>query len=239
MRRADRLFQIIQIFRRHRRPLTAGEIAAELETSVRTVYRDIADLMAQRVPIRGEAGVGYVMEGGYDMPPLMLTQDEVEAAVLGAQWVASRGDPTLSRAARDLVSKINATVPARLRSYIEDPVTRARPDFRGPQDRIDLTAVRKAIREGRKITISYSDEQGRGSRRTIWPITLGFLETARILVGWCELRQGFRHFRTDRIGAAVFEEEPIPERPPVLRKRWLAEMDERRRAAEAQARSGA
>ena len=98
MRRADRLFQIIQILRRHRGAVTADVIAAELETSRRTVYRDIADLVAQRVPIRGEAGIGYVLENGFDLPPLMLTQDEVEAAVLGAQWVASRGDPELSRA---------------------------------------------------------------------------------------------------------------------------------------------
>ncbi|WP_199902552.1 YafY family protein [Azospirillum sp. B4] len=93
MRRADRLFQIIQILRRTRRPLTADAIAAELETSRRTVYRDIADLMAQRVPIRGEAGIGYVLDEGYDLPPLMLTPDEIEAAVLGAQWVSTQGDP--------------------------------------------------------------------------------------------------------------------------------------------------
>src|SRR5579862_6383815 len=118
MRRADRLFQIIQILRRGRGPHTAGRIAAELETSKRTVYRDIADLIGQRVPIRGEAGVGYVLEGGFDMPPLMLTADEIEAAVLGAQWVARRGDPSLARAAQDLIAKIAASVPERLLPYI-------------------------------------------------------------------------------------------------------------------------
>src|SRR5271155_184206 len=121
MRRADRLFQIIQILRRTPRPITADAIAAELETSKRTVYRDIADLMAQRVPIRGEAGVGYVLDGGYDLPPLMLTPDEIEAAVLGAQWVAGRGDPVLARAANDLIAKIAAVVPERLRSFIAVP----------------------------------------------------------------------------------------------------------------------
>ena len=115
MRRADRLFQIIQVLRRTRRPVTADAMAAELETSKRTIYRDIADLMAQRVPIRGEAGVGYVLDGGYDLPPLMLTPDEIEAAVLGAQWVAGRGDPALARAAQDLIAKIGAAVPERLR----------------------------------------------------------------------------------------------------------------------------
>jgi biotin operon repressor len=99
MRRADRLFQIIQVLRRTRKPLTADAIAAELETSKRTIYRDIATLIGQRVPIRGEAGMGYILEKGFDLPPLMLTPDEIEAAVLGAQWVASNADPVLARAA--------------------------------------------------------------------------------------------------------------------------------------------
>src|ERR1044071_7984054 len=106
MRRAERLFQIIQIMRRSSRPVTADGIAAELETSKRSVYRDIAALIGQRVPIRGEAGIGYVLEGGFDLPPLMLTADEIEAAVLGAQWVAGRADPALARAAQDLIAKI-------------------------------------------------------------------------------------------------------------------------------------
>src|SRR5882762_8663849 len=106
MRRADRLFQIIQVLRRNRRPVTAEAMAAELETSKRTIYRDIADLMAQRVPVRGEAGIGYVLDGGFDLPPLMLTPDEIEAAVLGAQWVAGHADPVLAIAAEDLMAKI-------------------------------------------------------------------------------------------------------------------------------------
>src|SRR3989344_9078281 len=121
MRRADRLFQIIQVLRRSSRPVTAEAIAAELETSKRSIYRDIATLIGRRVPIRGEAGVGYVLDGGFDMPPLMLTSDEVEAAVLGAQWVAGRGDPALARAARDLIAKIAATVPERLRAGPLEP----------------------------------------------------------------------------------------------------------------------
>jgi predicted DNA-binding transcriptional regulator YafY len=110
MRRADRLFQIIQILRRSRGPVTAAALAVELETSKRSVYRDIASLIGQRVPVRGEAGLGYVLEGGFDLPPLMLTSDEVEAAVLGAHWVAGHGDPLLARAAHDLIAKIAATV---------------------------------------------------------------------------------------------------------------------------------
>src|SRR5216683_421788 len=117
MRRADRLFQIIQVLRRTRKPLTADAIAAELETSKRTIYRDIATLMAQRVPIRGEAGMGYILEKGFDLPPLMLTPDEIEAAVLGAQWVIGHADPVLARAAEDLMAKIADTVPELLRDF--------------------------------------------------------------------------------------------------------------------------
>src|SRR3984885_12219453 len=138
MRRADRLFQIIQILRRHRGPVTAEVIAQELETSKRTVYRDIADLAAQRVPIRGEAGVGYVLENGFDLPPLMLTPDEIEAAVLGAQWVASHADEALSRAAADLIAKIAETVPERLRPFVLEPTSHARPSWRKEPDRIDM-----------------------------------------------------------------------------------------------------
>ncbi len=124
MRKADRLFEIIQILRRSKKPVTADAMAEELETSKRSVYRDITALMAQRVPIRGEAGIGYVLERGLDMPPLMLTTDEIEAAVLGAQWVMNRGDPQLAKAARDLMAKIEASVPERLRPYIEEPAAR-------------------------------------------------------------------------------------------------------------------
>ena len=127
MRRADRLFQIIQVLRRSRRPVTAEAMATELETSKRTIYRDVADLMAQRAPIRGEAGVGYVLDDGFDMPPLMLTPDEVEAAVLGAQLVARQGDAVLARAAEDLVAKIRTVVPESLRPLVLEPSSRVAP----------------------------------------------------------------------------------------------------------------
>src|SRR5262252_2358788 len=148
MRRADRLFEIIQILRRTRRPLTAASIAAELETSKRTVYRDIAALIGQRVPIRGEAGMGYVLEGGFDLPPLMLTSDEVEAAVLGAQWVEGHGDPMLARAARDLIAKIAATVPETLRPLVMDAGSRTSPGWNIPPDSIDVARARAWIRSG-------------------------------------------------------------------------------------------
>jgi predicted DNA-binding transcriptional regulator YafY len=220
MRRADRLFQIIQALRRSTQPVTASQLAAELEVSQRSVYRDVADLIGQKVPIRGEAGIGYVLDRDFDMPPLMLTPDELEAAVLGAQWVADRGDAVLAGAARDLISKIAAVVPERLRPFITEPSIGAPPSQAAAVDRLDLVLTRSWIRSGRKIRIRYRDEQSRETERTIWPTIIGYAETVRLLAAWCELRQDFRHFRTDRIVAAEFLEEPYGCRPRELRARW-------------------
>jgi predicted DNA-binding transcriptional regulator YafY len=225
VRKADRLFQIIQILRRARQPITADAIAQELETSKRSVYRDIATLMGQRVPIRGEAGMGYVLEAGFDLPPLMLTPDEIEAAVLGAQWVTARGDPALARAAQDLIAKIAAAVPERLRPIVLDPAARTRTDALPiPPDAIDMVELRRAIHGARKIALGYRDEKGADTQRKVWPIAVGYLDTVRMLVGWCEMRKDFRHFRTDRITAAEFLEERYPERPSALRARWRAQL---------------
>jgi predicted DNA-binding transcriptional regulator YafY len=220
MRRADRLFQIIQVLRRTRKPLTADAIAAELETSKRTIYRDIATLIGQRIPIRGEAGMGYVLEKGFDLPPLMLTPDEIEAAVLGAQWVAGHADATLARAAEDLIAKIADTVPERLRPFVLEPASRARPAWRRDPERIDMARTRAQIHAGRKITLLYRDEHGRESQRTIWPIAVGYLEAVRLLSAWCELREDFRSFRTDRVVEAAYLDEKYPERREVLRSKW-------------------
>ena len=225
MRRADRLFQIIQVLRRARAPLTADAIAAELETSKRTIYRDIATLIGQHVPIRGEAGMGYVLERGFDMPPLMLTPDEIEAAVLGAQWVAGHADSVLGKAAQDLIAKIAATVPDRLRPFVQEPASRARPDLRVEPDRIDMTKVRAQIHAGRKIALRYRDEHGRDSERVIWPITVGYLDTVRLIAAWCELRKDFRSFRTDRVVDASYLDEKYAERRDVLRARWRQSLD--------------
>src|SRR6516162_10808829 len=174
MRRADRLFRIIRSLRSTPRTITADALTAELETSKRTVYRDIADLIGQRVPIRGEAGVGYVLEAGLDLPPLMLTQDEIEAAVLGAQWVTRHSDPVLARAAEDLIAKIGAVVPERLRPYLFEPAIETPPAWNLAADGLDMARVRAQIHAGRKITLRYRDEQGRESDRVVWPVTVGY-----------------------------------------------------------------
>jgi predicted DNA-binding transcriptional regulator YafY len=196
MRRADRLFQIIQ------------------------VYRDVADLMSQLVPIEGEAGLGYVLASDYDMPPLMLTPDEIEAVMLGAQWVAGRADKVLSNAARDVMAKIAAVVPERLRPFIVEPSVGVKPTFTEPKESIDPSSLRSAIRNGRKLRLRYRSEAGQETERTVWPVILGYAETTRMLVAWCELRQGFRHFRTDRMVAVETLDENIGLRHGELRRRW-------------------
>ena len=230
MRRADRLFQIIQVLRRTGQPLTADAIAAELETSKRTIYRDIATLIGQRVPIRGEAGLGYVLDRAFDMPPLMLTPDEIEAAVLGARWVAGRGDPALARAASDLVAKIGAVIPSHLRPFLLDAALTT-PEPHGARlkvDSFDVGRVRVAIRAQTKITLTYRDETEQETRRTVWPVAIAYYENVRLLAAWCELRQDFRHFRTDRVTEAQFMEDRYPARRDILRSQWRKAMETER-----------
>jgi predicted DNA-binding transcriptional regulator YafY len=152
----------------------------------------------------------------------MLTSDEVEAAVLGAQWVAGHGDVGLARAARDLIAKIAATVPDNLRPLILDPAARTPPAWNSPPDGIDVAQARAWMRAGRKIALSYRDSENRETERVVWPIVVGYLDAARTLVGWCELRKDFRNFRTDRISRAIFLEERFPVRPAILRAKWRA-----------------
>jgi predicted DNA-binding transcriptional regulator YafY len=220
MRRADRLFQIIQILRRSTRPVTAAALAQELEVSKRTVYRDMADLIGQRVPIDGEAGLGYLLEPGYDMPPLMLTPDEIEAVVLGAQLVAKLPDPVLANSARDVVAKIASAVPDRLRPFIAEPSVAAKPAGSASETSIDARPFRSAIRQGVKLRLRYRAETGEETERIVWPVILGYAEAHCLLVAWCELRQAFRHFRLDRILEAKNLDEAFGMRRSDLRRRW-------------------
>nr|WP_232283461.1 YafY family protein [Sphingomonas sp. PAMC 26617] len=222
LRRAERLFQIIQLLRRSTRPITAAAVAAELEVSTRTVYRDIADLLAQRVPITGTAGFGYLLAAEYDMPPLMLTQVELEAIVLGAQWVAARGDPLLSPAASDVLAKVATAVPEHLRPFIAAPTTGVPPRIDPIEDAVDAATLRDAIRARSKLRLLYRADDGERTERTVWPILLGYSETHRILIAWCEWRQEFRHFRTDRMMTAAALDQAIPEPKRHLHRRWEA-----------------
>lgn len=223
MRRAERLFEIIQVLRRAKEPMTAQAIADALEVGRRTLYRDIAALIARRVPIRGEAGVGYVLERGFDMPPLMLTPSEIEAVVLGSQWVVANADAQLSAAAVDVLAKVAAIVPARLRGLVDDPVV-GTPPARGRRrsNGVDVAALRDWARREQKLIIRYADENRAVSERTVWPVLIGYVTSTRVLIAWCELRRDFRVFRIDRLLAVRFLDERYPEQRVSLRRRWLS-----------------
>ena len=222
MRRTERLFQIIQILRSARSPITGRQLADELEISLRTLYRDMAELSAQSVPITGEAGMGYVLDEGYDMPPLMLTADELEAAALGAAMVAAQADPSLARAARDLVGKLSEAIPSELRPVVLDASTRSFSTRREGDQSFDGTLVRQAIRKRFKLRLGYRDSAGVATDRVVWPLLIAYLNSVRYIVAWCETRDNYRHFKMDRVQSVDVLEEKYPGRRDALIKGWEA-----------------
>jgi predicted DNA-binding transcriptional regulator YafY len=222
MTRAQRLLALLQALRRRRTPVSGDTLAQELNISLRTLYRDIATLREQGARIEGEPGIGYVLKPGFLLPPLMFTNEEIEALVLGGRWVEEHGDERLAGAAREAVEKIAAVLPEGLRRTIDGTgllVARAREA--GPANP-HMAAIRAALREECKLIIDYRDEAGQTSRRTVWPVALGFFERIRMLAAWCELRQGFRHFRLDRIAALEQTQERYPRHRRALLQEWRA-----------------
>ena len=210
MRRADRLFQILQLLR-GRRVVTAAELAQELEVSPRTVYRDVRDLIGSGVPIEGEAGVGYALPRGFDLPPLMFDEDEIEALVLGARMVEAWGDPQLARHARTLLSKVETVLPERLKPRLEQ-VALFSPAGVDGVEAAKLEPLRRGVNEKRKVRFDYVDGVGRATSRTVRPVCMTFWGTTWLATAWCELRQAFRSFRPDRMTRvelleATFEDE--------------------------------
>ncbi|MCX5513610.1 transcriptional regulator [Kaistia algarum] len=219
MSRSERLLTLLQALRRHRRPVSGRALAEELDVSLRTLYRDVATLQAQGADIQGEAGIGYVLKPGFMLPPLMFSEEEIEAFVLGMRFVASHGDPALRHAAEGVLAKVATVLPADLKAGL-DGSTLLASGMKQAGERIDLALVRKAIRSEHKAIIAYADGAGQASERTIWPFAIGFFEKVRVLVAWCELRQDFRHFRTDRIESIAILDERYPSRRAGLLKTW-------------------
>lgn len=222
MRRADRLFQIVQQLR-GRRLTTARHLADKLGVSERTIYRDIRDLTLSGVPIEGEAGVGYVLRRGFDIPPLMFDRDEIEALVVGARMVQAWGGVKLAEAAREALVKIETALPADLKREINRSRLFALDVRSGPALQAALDQVRQGINERHKIVCSYRREDGQASRRVLQPLGLYFWGSVWTLAAWCELRQDFRSFRVDRMSEIrvldeVFEEEPGRTLEDFLRK---------------------
>ncbi len=227
MRRADRLFRIVQRLRR-RGATTAAQLATLLEVSERTVYRDVRDLILSGVPIRGEAGVGYALPRDFDLPPLMFDAEEIEALVLGSRIVQSWGDPELARAAESILSKVEAVLPERLRDRVAETKLFA-VNFRGPAGGDVLRDLRAAIRTHRKVSLGYLDDQGAETKRTIRPLGLFYWRASWSLGAWCELRTGFRNFRLDRMrDVKVLETTFVPEPGRSLEDFFAAKRAEKR-----------
>ena len=227
MRRADRLFQLVQLVR-GRRLSTADFIAQRLDVSARTVYRDIADLQAQGVPIEGEAGVGYRMRAGFDLPPLMFTQTEAQALVAAVRLARPRLDLALAAQAEAALSKILAVLPAAARAAAESLAVYAPPVGPDEQTRGRLETLRVAAETRHKLRIDYLDLKEASSQRTVRPLACLFWGEVWTLAAWCETRAGFRSFRVDRITALEllperFRDEPGRTLADLLRRSGVAD----------------
>jgi predicted DNA-binding transcriptional regulator YafY len=228
MSKSNRLFDLLQVLRRHRGPVPGADLAVETGVSLRTIYRDIATLQAMGADIEGEPGFGYILKPGFLLPPLMFSPEELQALTLGAQWVSRQTDDGLALAAQNAIGKIGSVLPSELGQLLTDNafhVSRAKP----PSPAVDLQLLRRAMREQFKLEMTYRDPSGAQSHRIVWPIMLGFFEDRRIIAGWCELRQDFRTFRTDRIESVTPLEERYPGRRRDLAKRWRDQADEQRK----------
>ncbi|TWT57676.1 HTH domain protein [Thalassoglobus neptunius] len=211
MRRADRLFRIVEYLKTRREAVTGEEIAQEMEIGIRTIYRDIADLKSSGVPIIGEAGVGYLLSKDYLVKPLMFDVDELDALTLGAQMVESWGDAAIARSARRAMEKITAVLPPSLAEDANRSAAYACSSRSKLPIAIDFAALRRAVRTKHWIEIHYTDESGKESQRRIRPLCLVFIAPVWLLAAWCESRQDFREFRVDRITNLQITDERFPD----------------------------
>src|SRR5206468_2938921 len=188
MSRAERLVEFMQVLRPHWHPVSGSALAAQLGISIRTLYRDIESLQASGAAIDGAPGLGYVLRPGFLLPPLMFSEEEIEALVLGSRWVADRGDERLAAAAREALAKIGAVLPDRLGAALDGSGLLVGSGNPTELPDGELAAIRQAIRGERMLEISYRDRHARETRRRIWPFALGFFDRVQVLAAWCELR---------------------------------------------------
>ena len=222
MRRADRLFDIIQALRTARHPVTAAALAEQLEVTTRTIYRDIAALQGSRVPIEGAPGLGYVLRRGYDLPPLMFTGEEADAIAIGVRLLRRLRDAKLQQAAESVLAKLAVVVPKPLQPHLVAAPIYVSDGDTPPVTGVDPAVLRGAIHEARKMTIAYIDEQGCHTHRTIRPVAMAYYVDVTLLGAWCELRNDFRNFRVDRIADARLLDERFLTESGKLLAEWLA-----------------
>lgn len=212
MRRADRLFRLVEVLRR-RRFATAAELAEELEVARRTIYRDVADLAASGVPIRGEAGVGFQLEPGFDLPPVMLTPEEAESLAFAGRMLAVWADDSLARPALTALSKLSAVLPAKAARAAEREILVAPRGVRREKPAVPLLTLKRAIEDRRVVDLTYVDLKGRESERLARPLALSFFGPVWLLLGWCEAQSDFRNFRLDRIAHLAVTQQTFREEP--------------------------
>ncbi len=219
MNRTERLLTLLQALRGRKKPVSGQNLADELNISIRTLYRDIVTLQLQGADIEGEPGVGYILRPGYFLPPLMFSQTEMEALMLGILWVSTFADRPLAKAASDALSKIKEVLPSNIRNGMGVVPLRVGPPSSNLENE-DLTTLRDAIRHEQKIEITYLSKSGRQSQSIIWPFAIGYFTDGRILVGWCEKQQDYRHFRTDGIISLTVLNERYTRRRESLFREW-------------------
>ena len=222
MRRADRLFDIIQALRTAPHPVTAAALAEQLEVTVRTIYRDIAALQGSRVPIEGAPGLGYVLRRGYDLPPLMFTSAEADAIAIGVRLLRRLRDAKLQQAAESVLAKLAVVVPEPLQPHLVSAPIYVSDGDAPPVTGVDPAVLRDAIHQARKVAIAYVDEHGQPTHRTIRPIAMAYYVDVTLLGAWCELRNDLRNFRVDRISNAQLLDERFTAESANLLARWLA-----------------
>ncbi|WP_413773426.1 helix-turn-helix transcriptional regulator [Klebsiella oxytoca] len=219
MTRTQRLLELIQILRSHRYPVTAVFLSQELNVSVRSVYRDITTLTQQGAEIEGSAGIGYKLKSDFNIPPLMFNKNEVDALILGLNWVMQNTNEELNTAANNVMAKIHSVLPEYLANEIDNHSLLISSDFDHRHHNY-LNEIRKAITSRNIVRINYADKNDVITSRDIWPVALGFFDTSRMLAGWCELRQTFRSFRLDRIKELTVTERRYPQTRQKLLKDW-------------------
>ncbi|MDS7596301.1 YafY family protein [Agrobacterium tumefaciens] len=220
MSRTGRLFEMLSVLRARRSPVTAIELARELGVSQRSVYRDIETLRLLGAPLDGQAGVGFRLKEGFFLPHLAFSPDELDALILGLEWVQQRADPALVRSAEAALAKVLSARSASTLLGAESPRSLIAATASERTDPPHVAPMRDAIRRQRKVSIEYMDAQGTVSSRTIWPIAVVYFDDVRIVAAWCENRAAFRHFRVDRVRGTTLLEERYPERRHSLMKRW-------------------
>lgn len=199
MAKSDRLLQLMQLIRTLPAPVTATQLAQELNTSGRTIYRYIDNLRAAGAVIDGEAGFGYTVVEDATMPPMMFNPDEIEALVLGLREVQQIGDPVLANAAKNVLSKVNASLPVRMQMQLQNAVLHAKKFHHRHPITIDVAVLRKATRDEQALEVSYCDKDGVATQRGIWPLSIVFMDENLVLLAYCLLREDYRVFRIDRI----------------------------------------